>query len=99
MSRRGRRGRLEHFRHSGARSPLASTSPEPSSAAVHPRLTSSSNSLGQLGVRTATSGRLQQQYRIDPDLVRALPDGEAVVAHAGRWAHVKVALPDEASDR
>lgn len=49
-----------------------------------------------LGVRTATSGRLQQQYRIDPDLVRALPDGEAVVAHAGRWSHVSVALPSSA---
>lgn len=47
-------------------------------------------SVDQFGVRTATSGRLQQQYRIDPDLVRALPDGEAVVAHAGRWAHVLI---------
>ena len=46
----------------------------------------------QLGLRNATGGRLQQQYRIDPDLVRALPDGEAVVAHAGRWAHVKVSM-------
>lgn len=46
----------------------------------------------QLGVRTATNGRLQQQCRIDPDLVRALRDGEAGVAHAGRWAHIRVSL-------
>ena len=51
----------------------------------------------QLGIRTATSGRHQQQYRIDPDLVRALPDGEAVVVHAGRWAQVQVALACDAN--
>lgn len=43
------------------------------------------------GVRVATSGRLQQQYRVPPDLVRALPVGEAVVIQGGRWAHVAVA--------
>jgi hypothetical protein len=44
-----------------------------------------------LGVRVATSGRLQQQYRVAPDLVRALKPGEAVVISSGRWAHVAVA--------
>lgn len=44
-----------------------------------------------LGVRLATSGRLQQQYRVAPDLIRSLPTGEAVVIQAGRWAHVAVA--------
>ncbi len=44
-----------------------------------------------LGVRVATSGRLQQQYRVPPDLLRSLPRGEAVIIHAGRWAHVAVA--------
>ena len=45
------------------------------------------------GVRTAISGRLQQQPCLDPDLVRAPHGGDATVAHAGRWAHVKFALP------
>lgn len=48
-------------------------------------------SVDGFGVRTATSGRLQQQYRARPELVRSLPVGEAVVIHAGRWAHIAVA--------
>ncbi len=46
-----------------------------------------------LGVRVATSGRLQQQYRVPPDLLRSLPNGEAGIIHAGRWAHVAIARP------
>ena len=52
-----------------------------------------SQSVDGLGVRVATSGRLQQQYRVAPDLVRALPVGEAVVIQGGRWAHVAIAQP------
>jgi hypothetical protein len=53
-----------------------------------------SQSVDGLGVRVATSGRLQQQYRVPPDLVRALPVGEAVVIQGGRWAHIAVAQPN-----
>ncbi len=50
-----------------------------------------SQTVDGLGVRVATSGRLQQQYRVAPDLVRSLQVGEAVAIHAGRWAHIAVA--------
>lgn len=46
-----------------------------------------------LGIRVATSGRLQQQYRVPPDLVRSLKIGEAVVIQGGRWAQVAIAPP------
>ncbi len=46
-----------------------------------------------IGVRMATSGRLQQQYRVPPDLVRSLKIGEAVLIQGGRWCHVAVGLP------
>ncbi len=46
-----------------------------------------------LGVRMATSGRLQQQYRVPPDLVRSLKIGEVVLIQGGRWSHVAVGLP------
>jgi len=52
-----------------------------------------SQTVDGLGVRVATSGRLQQQYRTPPDLIRSLPVGEAVVIQAGRWAHVAMATP------
>lgn len=55
-----------------------------------------SQSVDGLGVRVATSGRLQQQYRVAPDLVRSLQVGEAVAIQAGRWAHVAVASPSGA---
>jgi hypothetical protein len=42
----------------------------------------------------ATSGRLQQQYRTQPDLIRSLPVGEAVIIQSGRWAHVAIASPE-----
>ena len=44
-----------------------------------------------LGIRVATSGRLQQQYRVPPDLVRSLKIGEAVIIQGGRWCHVGIA--------
>jgi hypothetical protein len=47
------------------------------------------------GGRSATSGRLQQQFRVSPELVRSLPVGECVVISAGRWAHVAVSHPSE----
>jgi hypothetical protein len=50
-----------------------------------------SQAVDGLGVRVATSGRLQQQYRVLPDLVRALPVGEAIVIQGGRWAHIAIA--------
>jgi hypothetical protein len=43
-----------------------------------------------LGIRHATSGRRQQTYRADPQRVRELAAGEAVVIHGGGWAHVAV---------
>ena len=46
------------------------------------------------GLRVATSGRLQQQYRVPPDLTRSLPIGEVVMIKDGRWAHVAVATPN-----
>lgn len=52
-----------------------------------------SQAVDALGVRNATSGRLQQQFRVQPDLVRSLEVGEAVVIQAGKWGHVAVALP------
>lgn len=52
-----------------------------------------SQTVDGLGVRVATSGRLQQQYRTPPDLIRSLPIGEAVIIQAGRWAHVATAMP------
>jgi hypothetical protein len=52
-----------------------------------------SQTVDALGVRNATSGRLQQQYRVAPDLVRSLKTGEAVVIQGGRWAHVAIAWP------
>jgi len=45
------------------------------------------------GARSATSGRLQQQFRVSPELVRALPVGECVLVTGGRWAHVAVSQP------
>ena len=45
------------------------------------------------GMRVATSGRLQQQYRVPPELIRSLPVGEAVAIQGGRWAHVAIAPP------
>ena len=50
-----------------------------------------SQTVDGLGVRVATSGRLQQQYRVAPDLVRSLQVGEAVAIQAGRWTHIAVA--------
>ncbi len=47
-----------------------------------------------LGIRRANSGRLQQQFRVNPDLVRQLPVGECVAIHSGRWAHIAVAEPN-----
>lgn len=52
-----------------------------------------SQAVDGLGFRVATSGRLQQQYRVPPDLLRSLPIGEAAVIQAGRWAHVAIAPP------
>ena len=52
-----------------------------------------SQAVDGLGFRVATSGRLQQQYRVQPDLVRALPIGEGIVIRGGRWAHVAFAAP------
>jgi hypothetical protein len=52
-----------------------------------------SQAVDAIGVRVATSGRLQQQYRVAPDLVRSLKIGEAVVIQGGRWSHVAVARP------
>ena len=52
-----------------------------------------SQTVDGLGVRVATSGRLQQQYRVQPDLVRALQIGEGIVIRGGRWAHVAFAAP------
>jgi hypothetical protein len=49
--------------------------------------------IGPLGLRQAESGRLQSQFRVNPDLVRALPAGEAVIIRAGRWAHVWISRP------
>jgi len=46
-----------------------------------------------LGVRVATSGRLQQQFRVSPDTLRSLPKGEAAIIQNGRWAHVAIAPP------
>ncbi len=45
------------------------------------------------GGRSATSGRLQQQFRVSPELARALPLGECVLLTGGRWAHVAVSRP------
>src|ERR1035437_1975400 len=52
-----------------------------------------SQMVAALGVRVATSGRLQQQYRVAPDLVRSLKTGWAVAIQGGRWSHVAVACP------
>ena len=52
-----------------------------------------SQTVDGLGIRSATSGRLQQQYRVPPDLVRSLKIGEAVIIQGGRWCHVVVGLP------
>jgi hypothetical protein len=52
-----------------------------------------SQTVDGLGVRVATSGRLQQQYRVQPDLVRSLPTGEAIAIQGGRWAHTAISLP------
>lgn len=52
-----------------------------------------SQAVDGLGFRVATSGRLQQQYRVQPDLVRVLPIGEGIVIRGGRWAHVAFAAP------
>lgn len=54
-----------------------------------------SHRITETGGRRPDSGRLQRQYRVDPDLVRALPLGEAVLIHAGRWVHVAVAAPQK----
>jgi hypothetical protein len=42
--------------------------------------------LGEFG-----SVREQHQWRVPPDIVRRLPVGQAICAHAGRWLHVAVA--------
>lgn len=42
------------------------------------------------GKRRFASGRLQQQYRVPPDLIRELCTGELVAIHEGRWALVRV---------
>ncbi|NNN10111.1 MAG: hypothetical protein HKL85_13090 [Acidimicrobiaceae bacterium] len=52
-----------------------------------------SQTVDALGVRVATSGRIQQQYRTPPDLIRSLPIGEVVVVRAGRWAQVAISTP------
>ena len=52
-----------------------------------------SQTVDGFGVRNATSGRLQQQFRVQPDLIRSLPVGEAVVIQAGKWGHVAVSSP------
>ncbi len=51
--------------------------------------------LKALGRRSATSGRLQQQYRVSPELVRSLPVGECIIISSGRWAHIAVSRPLE----
>ncbi len=45
----------------------------------------------QLGVRTATSGRRQHQFRVDPNLIRRLARGEAVLLSRGTFMHCAVA--------
>lgn len=45
----------------------------------------------RLGVRTPTSGRRQHQFRVDPNLIRQLPRGEAIVLHHGRFLHCAIA--------
>ena len=45
------------------------------------------------GGRLASSGRMQQQFRVSPELVRNLPVGECVIITAGRWAHIGVSNP------
>ena len=46
--------------------------------------------LNRNGGRSPTSGRLQQQFRVSPELVRSLPVGECVLVTGGHWAHVAV---------
>lgn len=43
-----------------------------------------------LGLRTATSGRRQHQYRVDPNLIRQLPLGEVLVIWRGQFLHCDV---------
>lgn len=45
----------------------------------------------QLGMRTATSGRRQHQFRVDPNLIRRLPRGEVVLLRRGTFMHCAVA--------
>jgi hypothetical protein len=43
------------------------------------------------GLRTAQSGRPQQQFAVPPNLVRRLPPGEAVFISHGLWSHIQIA--------
>ncbi len=44
-----------------------------------------------LGMRTATSGRRQHQFRVDPNLIRQLNRGEVVILQRGTFLHCAVA--------
>lgn len=48
------------------------------------------------GMRTATGGRRQHVYGIDPNRLRRLPPGVALVVRSGQWAEIAVS-PAEAS--
>lgn len=43
------------------------------------------------GMRLATGGRRQQIFGLDPNRIRQLPPGVALVAREGRWAEIAIA--------
>ncbi len=43
------------------------------------------------GLRMATGGRRQQIFGLDPNRIRQLPPGVALVAREGRWAEIAIA--------
>ena len=44
-----------------------------------------------LGMRTATSGRRQHQFRVDPNLIRQLPRGHVILLDSGHYLYCAVA--------
>lgn len=50
-----------------------------------------------VGMRTATGGRRQHGYTIDPNRLRRLHPGVALIVRAGQWAEIAVSPAEAAS--
>lgn len=51
------------------------------------------HSISRIGLRSSTSGRIQQQYLADPNDIRRLAQGEVIAVTEGRCARIAICAP------